>query len=343
MNSKNWYALILAGGKGERLWPLSREKRPKQLLPFHNGTSLLEDTIDRINPLIAKERIWIVTTKTLQQQVDKAVGHKVGKILAEPAPRNTGPALIWACMQLAEQNPDAVGIFLPADHFIKEQDLFVNTVKTAATYAQKHDCITLIGLKPDSPATGYGYIEFDKHNARDVYPIKKFHEKPSLKKAKEYVLADNMLWNSGMFCGKASTFIAECQQHAPKLYAQLEAYLNNKIAYKDIEKLSIDYAVMEKSKNICVLPATFSWSDVGNLDLFLSLQGKTQEADDSVYAINAHHNLVHSNHKPIALIGVDNLCIVDTPDALLIAKRDDIEKVKLIVQQLRAAGKIETL
>lgn len=344
MKNEHWYTIILAGGSGERLWPLSRQLLPKQLLPFNDNSSLLAMTLDRIAPLVAKERRWIITTGLQEPSITKAVGDKVETILAEPAARNTAPAIAWACLKLYQHDPDAVALFLSADHYIPDQHLFLSDIAKAAQHAQQNDAITLLGIKPTSAATGYGYIEYIHSDSQELHTVKNFHEKPSPEKANLYLAKNNMLWNTGIFCGTIRTFIKEFEIHAPELLAHVKHFMDGTIEYEAIEKISFDNAVMEKSNVTSVLPATFAWSDVGNLDVFLSLQDQTQEANKFVSTLDAHNNLVHStSQKHVALIGVDDLCVVETHDALLITKRADVEKVKTILQQIRSAEKTELL
>ncbi len=302
-------------------------------------------TIDRIAPMIPKERRLIITTAAQEPFVAQAVGTTIQTILGEPSARNTAAAIAWACLTLQQQNPRAVALILSADHYIPDQDVFLRDLQEAANYAEQHDTIALLGIKPTTAATGYGYIEYDPKDTHALHKVLKFHEKPSQEKATQYVSAGNFLWNTGMFCGKVSTFVQEFEKHAPHILARVKAFMAGRGSYSDIEKISFDHAVMEKSDATVVLPAAFKWSDVGNLDIFLTLQGKTQEASRNIFTLNAHNNLVDSAHKKkcVALIGVDDLCIVDTPDALLVAKRADVEKVKNILQQMRDAGKTEVL
>ncbi|MGE0009672.1 MAG: mannose-1-phosphate guanylyltransferase [Candidatus Babeliales bacterium] len=342
--TSNFYAIILAGGSGERLWPLSRGLFPKQLLPW-TDSSLLALTLDRIAPLIPKEQRMIVTTSAQQHAIEQAVGTHVQTVLGEPAARNTAAAVAWACLTLSQKNPNAIAIILSADHYIPDQTLFLQDIKKAVAYAQEHNVIALLGIQPTHPATGYGYIEYAKNDAHALKKVTQFHEKPSLTVAQTYLNAGNFLWNTGMFCGKVSTFLDEFKKHAPGVLDHVQAFMQGTAPYEATPKISFDHAVMEKSNATVVLPASFEWKDVGNLDIFLSLQNKTQEQNKNVYALNAHNNLVNATDpkKIIALIGVDDLCIVNTKDALLIAKRSDVEEVKAIVQQLRVAGNTEVL
>lgn len=338
MKQKNWYVVILAGGKGERLWPLSTETSPKQILPFQEGESLLQATIKRFASIMPKEKIWIITTEKQIDLISHHVQHSVGTILSEPVSRNTAPAILYTCLRIQQQDPDAVIAFLPADHYIKENNQFIQNISQALSWANKYHTLVLLGIKPTFPATGYGYIEHELHNSTDslFYNVCKFHEKPSLLEAKDYCKKNNMLWNTGIFCSRVDIFINEFMHHAPIIYKQVAQSLGNSDIYKEIESVSVDHAIMEKSNIIQVLPVSFTWSDVGNLNTFLSLLDKHQNKLDQVVAYNSLDNLLYTYKKHVALIGVHNLCIVETNNALLIANREQVEEVKKILEALKS-------
>jgi len=337
MKEKNRYIVILAGGKGERLWPLSTEKTPKQVLPFLNNMSLLQATIQRVSSMVPKEKIWIITSKKQKNLITEHVNGTVGTILAEPAARNTAAAILYTCLHIQKQDPNAVIAFLPADHHIQENDLFIENLTQALTWADLHRTIVLLGIKPTFPATGYGYIEYEaiSHLQSPFHRVLKFHEKPSPEIASEYYAQSNMLWNAGIFCARTDTFINEFAYHTPDLYSQVTQSLEDPTLYKDIEKISVDHAIMEKSKKINVLPTSFTWSDVGNLNIFLSLLGKEQEKQPQTVAYKASNSLIYIKKQHVALIGVSNLCIVETDDALLIADRQQVEEVKKVLNKIK--------
>ncbi len=337
--NKNVVVVILAGGKGERLWPLSRQLHPKQLLSL-NGSSLLAQTIDRVDSLVDKSNLWIFTTDEQKASIQQAVGSRVGVIATEPATRNTGPAVLLACLKIYALNPEALIVFVPADHYIKDTDAFQKTLMQAIQVSEKQDSITLLGIKPTHPATGYGYIQADtEHVDKDAYPVHSFHEKPTLQSAQQYVQQENMLWNSGIFCGKVDTFLREFRMHALTLYQMVHAYVDQGYDYQKISSISFDHAVLEHSNNVWVVPALFDWSDVGNLDTFLTLK----KSEQNVIALNAHNNKIDVPGKLVALIGVNNLCVVQTEDALLIAQSDNTEHIKEIVQMLKKNNKEQYL
>ena len=333
---KNVYFIILAGGSGTRLWPLSRNDKPKQFLKVGNQKTLIQQTIDRICTLVPKENIWISTTKKHAENINTHIGDRIGKIIIEPGLRNTGPAILLSCMELFKHNPEAAVIFLPADHFIPDTETFQYDLRQAIDFILKNNHITLLGLKPTYPATGYGYIEFDKSSKnRAPYRVKKFHEKPSLGVAKNYITKNTMLWNGGMFCGKVEVFIEEFKKEAPEIFEGVSKYFNGQGDYNTVKSDSIDYAIMEKSSNIFVLPVDFPWCDVGNIEVFLTIQKDNMQLDNNIVSVDAKNNLVSVKDKLVALIGVTDLCIVETDDIILVTKRNQAEKVKGIVNTLK--------
>ena len=338
MNAKAIYAIILAGGKGERLWPLSRENKPKQLLPFIGNQSLLETTLARLDSFINKEHRYIVTTQQQQQEIQSLVGNNINSLLIEPATRNTAPAILLSCLQMQKNNPDAMLVFLPADPYVPDAKKFIESLKKAVDVSVQHSCITLLGVKPTFPATGYGYIEYHTNSDHAYGSVIKFHEKPNFQTASQYSTMPSMLWNIGIFCGPVSVFIEEYKKHAPKLYADMKTFFetNNEQEYAKLPSISIDHAIMEKSNDIHVVPVDFEWYDVGNLESFLTLQQKAHKTavQQNTITLEARDNLVSSPLLTV-LIGVDDVCVVQTKDVLLIVKRDDVEKVKLVVQELK--------
>ncbi len=334
---KSHYIVILAGGKGERLWPLSREKMPKQLLTLGNKHSLLEQTIARVKSLVPKSNLLIMTTEQQEEEIKRLVGHEVNQVLTEPCARNTAPAILLACLQIFEKDKDATIVFLPADHFIIQDALFRIHLKKALDFSAHNEVFSLVGIKPNFAATGYGYIEYEekKTAARSLNKVSHFHEKPSLKIAKLYISLSNMLWNIGVFCGKASLFINEYKNIIPTLFNAVMKYHKGDGNYQNCESISFDHAVLEKSKKIFVEPADFSWSDVGNLEIFLSIRAQHQQVNAPVININSKNNIVDVPKKLVGLIGIEDLCIVETDDVLLISKKKQTDNVKLILNKLK--------
>ncbi|MCK5632924.1 hypothetical protein KAH94_04195 [bacterium] len=335
VKNKDVYCVILAGGSGTRLWPLSRASKPKQFLSVGSELTLIEQAVERVSYSVAKENIWIGTTKNHQALVEKYVGEQIGRIIVEPGARNTGPAILLNCFEIYKKNPNAVIVFLPSDPFIPNQDRFITFLDHAIDYTLKNDRISLLGLKPRYPATGYGYIEYDDTQLNVPFGVKNFHEKPVFEIAQKYCEQGNMLWNISMFCAKASVFLEEFKSNAPDIFYAVEQYINGLGSYEDVRSESIDYAVMEKSKKVSVFPVDFEWCDVGNIEIFLSLQKEYGLDYKNVLTVNSNDNLVHVKGKLVALVGVEDLCVVETEDTLLITRRDKAEKVKTIVQKLK--------
>lgn len=334
----NLYCVVLCGGTGTRLWPYSRKERPKQLLTLNSSKTLIEETLNRVRPLVASnEQLWVITTKDHAAAVRENVNDQVGNIMVEGASRNTGPACIFACLEIYKKDPNALVLFLPADAYIPEHEYgkVLDYLDSALTFVETNNRISIFGMTPTRPETGYGYIEFDRTegDAAPFFKVKKFHEKPNKATAEEYLRLGTFAWNITMFCAPVSRVLDECRAVCPKLVVQVEESIQGKRRYDEIDSIAIEPALMEKSKHIWVLPVSFEWCDVGNVGIFLSLKESIKQ--QQVVAIDAKNNLVDVPDKIVALIGVNDLCIVQTKDALLITKRDEAEKVRYVVQHLQ--------
>ena len=328
--------VILAGGSGQRLWPLSTKKCPKHLITFIDNKSLLKQTIERIiweNQKNPDHKIWVLTNQEQLELVKNHIQHLQVPNLditveAEPVARNTAPAILWMCEKIKKLDHDATIIILPADHFIPEKDIFNKTVEQAITFAQNNAKIVTLGVMPTIPATGYGYIQADTSVCQNIFPVIKFHEKPDLVKANQYVNQPNMFWNAGIFVGNVSTFLNEFKTHSKKLFDDMQSFMTGEISYDTLENISIDYAIMEKSSNISLLPATFEWHDVGNLAVFLSLKKRFDKNIEDIINIDGYNNLSSTSKKVVVCIGVSDLCIVETDNIILVSKKDCTENVK---------------
>ncbi|KKQ11203.1 MAG: mannose-1-phosphate guanylyltransferase [Candidatus Babeliales bacterium] len=328
--------VILAGGSGQRLWPLSTKKCPKHLITFIDNKSLLEQTIERINWGNQKNpdhKIWVLTNQEQLELVKNHIQHLQVQNLditveAEPVARNTAPAILWMCEKIKKLDHDATIIILPADHFIPEKDIFNKTVEQAITFAQNNAKIVTLGVMPTMPATGYGYIQADTSVCQNIFPVIKFHEKPDLVKANQYINQPNMFWNAGIFVGKVSTFLNEFKTHSTQLFDNMQSYITGKKTYDSLENISIDYAIMEKSSNIYLIPAIFEWHDVGNLAVFLSLKKRFAKSIEDIINIDGYNNLSSTSKKVVVCIGVSDLCIVETDNIILVSKKDCTENVK---------------
>lgn len=345
VNKNHCYCVILAGGGGTRLWPLSRIDKPKQFLQLPNGQTLLEHTLARMRLVLAQEQICASTIAEYEQPIKRYLGKDLSQVILEPSARNTGPSLLLSCLHIAHKDPDAVVMFLPADHFIPVHEHFVPFFERAMDYAQAHDDIVLFGLRPQGPATGFGYIEYDDaQEYAQPFPVKKFHEKPSLDVTQRYCMQRTMLWNIGIFCARASVFIREFERLAPDVYHAVSGYVQGRNSYEDACSISVDHLIMEHARSVKVFPVTFEWIDVGTLEPYLALHaGEEAFTPARVVSVDSKDNVVHVQDKLVALVGVENLCIVQTGDTLLIVQRDQVQKITHVVQQLKKSGSHEYL
>ena len=331
--------VILCGGSGTRLWPISRTLMPKQFVKLFEKQSLFQLTVKR-NAQMCQSQMIVSNTEQYFLALDQLeeLQQTNNRYLLEPVGRNTAPAIALACMALAE---DEMVLVTPSDHLIKDHQAYQAVLQKAQEFANKGDLVTF-GIQPDFAETGFGYIE------AQGYEVRAFHEKPTKEKAQSYLEAGNYYWNSGMFMFQAGVFLQELQKYAPTIYtASLEAYNNAKkgevirIAHEDMALIpedSIDYAVMEKSKKVKVVPSDIGWSDVGSFDaLYEELPKDTQgnTCSEKHISIESHNNLICANNRMIATIDVDDLIIVDTADALLVSKKGSSQKVKQVVSEIK--------
>lgn len=335
--SPECFGVVMAGGGGKRLWPISRVEKPKQFISIHDDKALLECTLDRILPLVSPGKMWVVTTQEHEPAVIQYGNKKIDRIVSEPAPRNTAPAILTTILDIYANNPEAILFFVPADHYIPNSVLFRASLKHAIDYAACDEALVLIGIQPHRPATEYGYIEYGVRLSTAAFSVKSFHEKPIAEVAEQYLKVDTMLWNTGIFCGKVSVFIEAFKKHAPKLYEEVLEYRMGLRAYSDISEESFDKAVLEKTEKCAVVPAGFKWSDVGNLEQFLIARHE-KKSPESIIAYKASNNLIDGTDKLVVLIDVHDLCVIETQDVLLISRRSETDKVKDVLEMLKKEG-----
>jgi mannose-1-phosphate guanylyltransferase len=353
------YGLILAGGRGTRFWPRSRKRSAKQVLNVVGDSSLIQATVERLAPVIPRERLWILTNDHLRGTiVAQLPGVPKEQILAEPAQRNTAPAIGLAAHILHSIDRDAVMGVFPADHVVGKPAAF-RTVLKAAFAGAGAGKLMVVGIQPRWPETGYGYVEFPKGTAaggREPVAVRRFHEKPELAKAKRYVAAGHFFWNSGMFFWRAGVLLDELRRHLPRTatilaalppFAKRNFIAEMKRCFPLCENISIDYAVLEKSTTVAGIPAAeFGWNDVGSWNAVYELLTRDKHGnvatDDSVI-LESENNFVDARGKVVALLGVKDLIVVDTPDALLVASRDRAQSVGEIVKELEKRSRHELL
>jgi mannose-1-phosphate guanylyltransferase len=348
------YAVILAGGKGERFWPRSRKDLPKQLLNLSDAKTMVESTIERITPFVRTDHIFLVARHSIKQNLNALkLPIPKGNFLFEPHGRNTAPALCLAAFTIACIDPESIMIVLPADHFIRDKKAFLRCIQKAIA-AAKHDFLVTFGIVPTRPETGFGYIECGECISEDVCVVKRFKEKPSQKKANEFIKSGRFLWNSGIFVWKTKRIIEAFHTHQPDLAKKMEACCTarnkterNRLllrAYDKAESISIDYAVMEKASNVAMVRASFGWDDVGAWNALERILEANEDGNvlvGNVVSVDMKDSIVVSDGGVIGVIGVKNLVVVHTEDATLIIPKERAQEVRDIVRQLQSKKKLE--
>jgi mannose-1-phosphate guanylyltransferase len=345
------YAVILAGGSGTRFWPLSRRRRPKQLLDLLGAGTLLEQTVGRIRNVIPAERTYVFTNELLRGEVSRCLpGIPKNQIVAEPVARNTAPSIGLAAHEILRRDRDALMVVLPSDHIIRKPAEFRQVLRAACRWAATEGRSVTIGLKPTRPDTGYGYIRTGPrvgHVAgQEIYRVEKFTEKPAAVTARRYLASGRYLWNGGMFIWRATTLLDNLTRWQPAMARGLDRIARGggvraraalRQVFPRLEKISIDYALMEKISNVFVVAADIGWSDVGSWAVVYELQRKDAESNVSPrgsLCLDSQGNLVVSPRKFVVTVGVRDLVIVETDDALLVAARDRAQDVGKAVQEL---------
>lgn len=355
------FAVIMAGGKGTRFWPRSREKMPKHLLDIQSEKSLIRETVDRIRPLVPPERTLVVTGRSHALELMRLLPEiPAENILIEPVGRNTAPCIGLAALHIQLRAGDAVMLVLPSDHRIADEKQFLHVLKTAAKSAESDGTLVTIGITPTGPATGYGYLEQGQRVAEEgdlkICRVKSIREKPDLDTACDFLIRGGFLWNSGMFVWKASTILAEIGRYLPEINRGLLAIdeaLGTDNEEDIIEKtypllpsVSIDYGVMEKAENVLVIPGDFGWSDLGSWDALWEESPKDENGNairGRFIGIDSGDSLVYSPEKLVAIVGVRDIFVVETKDALLICRRDRSQDVRKVVEQIEKEGLKEYL
>lgn len=350
-------ALIMAGGRGERFWPKSRKTMPKQFLSLtDDGKTMIQLTVERISSLVDMEDIFISTNKDYKKLVLEQLPEiPEENILCEPVGRNTAPCIGLGAIHVAKKYDDALMMVLPSDHLIKYTKMFVNTLSDGCSIAEKGPNLVTIGITPDYPETGYGYIKFNPEiSDGHAFGVDRFVEKPTLEVAKEYLETEEYLWNSGMFVWKVSTILNNIQKFMPETYQglikiqeaigteQQDAVLES--TFSNFKSESIDYGIMEKADNIYILPGTFGWDDVGSW-LAVERIRKTNESgnvvEGNIITVDCKNNIIQGGKKLIATVGIEGLIIVDTEDATLVCDKDSAGDIKKVLENLKICNRDE--
>jgi mannose-1-phosphate guanylyltransferase len=352
--NKDYYAILMAGGVGSRFWPVSTENFPKQ---FHDmlgtGNTLIQNTFSRLANLIPKENIFILTNEKYNDLVFEQIPEITKRqVVLEPKMRNTAPCILYAALKIQKENPEAVMIVAPSDHWIEDEKTFSDDVLKAFEFCQKKDALMTLGIQPMFPNTGYGYIEYDKYAEEEIKTVNTFKEKPDYLTAKNYIDAGNYLWNAGIFIWSVSTVIKAFQKNQPELFGLfkkgIQVYNTNlendfiKENYGKAENISVDYAILEKSENVFVLPASFDWNDLGTWG---SLYDKLDKDASNNAVVNARiltedasGNIIRTKGDKIVVIdGLNDFIIVDKDEVLLIFPKSKEQDIKSVLQKVKTS------
>lgn len=356
------YGVIMAGGGGTRFWPLSRKERPKQLLNLSGRDFMINETLDRLSASVEKENMFIVTNVSQAELMEKETGGRLQKdhILAESAARNTSACIGYAAMEIVRKYGDGIMCILPSDHFVRDEKEFSGIINAAMMAAEQTDALVTIGIQPSFAATGYGYIRSKKDsqtpigdkNGKNYSIVEEFVEKPDEETAKAYLEDGNYLWNSGMFVWKASTILSYMERLLPDVYQCLvkigDAMGTEKeqetieSVYPTIPKISIDYGIMERADNVLVIPGDFGWNDIGSLDMLHLMKEADAEGNTrygETVCVDSRDCIIYGTDKLVATIGLTDMIVVQTKDAVLVCPKERAQEVKTVVDQLADQGR----
>ncbi|WP_418602550.1 mannose-1-phosphate guanylyltransferase [Hwangdonia sp.] len=350
--NKNYYAILMAGGVGSRFWPVSTEAFPKQ---FHDmlgtGDTLIQKTFNRLAHLIPKENIFILTNERYNDLVFEQLPEVTKRqVVLEPAMRNTAPCILYASLKIQKENPDAVMIVAPSDHWIEDENIFAKNVQQAFDYCAENNALMTLGITPTFPNTGYGYIEFDNASAEAIKSVNQFREKPDYETAKTFIAQGNFLWNAGIFMWSVKSVVEAFKNNQPALYALFEngisAYNTDaeddfiRINYEKAENISVDYAIMEKSNNVFVIAAEFDWNDLGTWGSLYDKLDKDKAGNAVVNSRTlteeASGNMIRTkNDKVVVVDGLQDYIIVDKDEVLLIYPKSKEQDIKKVLQKVK--------
>ena len=348
----NYFAILMAGGVGSRFWPVSTAEFPKQ---FHDmlgsGDTLIQKTFSRLSKLIPVENIYILTNERYNNLVlEQLPMVKQAQVLLEPAMRNTAPCILYASLKIQKLNPNAVMVVAPSDHWIEDEDTFSDNLKQCFDFCSNEDALMTLGIKPTFPNTGFGYIEYDKLDENPIKSVSQFREKPDYETAKSFLASGNFLWNGGIFIWSVKSILEAFEKFQPQMnnlfLKGFESYNTNSETafindnYADAENISIDYAILEKAKNVYVLPATFDWNDLGTWG---SLHEKLDKDENNNAVVNAtvllknsSSNIISTSKDKLVIIdGLEDFIVVDKDNVLLIYPKSKEQEIKGIVASLK--------
>ncbi len=351
------YGVIMAGGGGTRFWPLSRQTTPKQLLNLSGKDLMVNEAIDRLSKTASKDDIFIVTNKTQVAKMLEATNGRIQKnhILSEPSARNTSACIGYAAMEIVKKYGDGIMVITPSDAYIKNEAEFTRILGIAVKAAEEKDALVTVGITPTFAATGYGYIKFQK-SGENVLKVLEFKEKPDEATAKKYVESGEYAWNSGMFIWKATTILKKFEKYLPEIYEDLQKIgdaMNTADELKVIEEIypkinsiSVDYGIMEKADDVFVVPGEFGWNDVGSFDMLGVLHEGDEKGNIKIgdqINIDSKNCITYSSGRLVATIGLENVVVIETGDAVLVCDKNKVQDVKKVVEQLKKDGRNELL
>ncbi len=349
MSDMKVYPLILAGGSGTRFWPLSREEWPKQLLNISGNGSLVAQAVSRARLIPGTERIYLVAGRTLAEKIRLVLVNENLQFIIEPAAKNTAPAIALAAKAICVHEGDGIMVVLPSDHLIREEDRFIEGVSRAIEGARRDYMVTM-GITPGSPETGYGYVKAGAPLLDGVFEVKRFTEKPERERAEEFLEEGGYYWNGGMFIWKASVFLEAVKNHLPELFDVIEKYGKDdeKMAaeFCGLESVSVDYGVMEKAKNVAVVPCGFAWSDVGSwaaLDDIFEKDVSGNVVRGNVIPIDCNDSIFYGGENLMAAVGLTEMIVVSTGDATLVDPKRRAQDVRDVAKELKERGAREGL
>lgn len=330
--------MILAGGSGKRLWPISTEETPKQLVPLGKNKNLLSMTIERISPLCsAKDKMGIVTTEKQEKKIKKILNRDNVFFVAEPCGKNTAAAILLVCFSLEENvKEDSVVAFIPSDAFIEKDKPFLEALSKAIRSAEKNEVIATLGIKPSYPATRFGYISTVEMQNEDGNTVEKFHEKPCYEKAVEYCSKSNIFWNAGIYVARRSVFLGAFRNVAVDLFDQVNDFLHGIKKYEDVDSQQFDTAVAEKIENLVLFPVSCGWDDVGTLENFIGLFNRLNEKRIKISEENGKGNTAYTKKdKAIIFRNVNNVCLVETDDLIMVTQLKKSAENRKIIKTLK--------